>query len=376
MSEDAIVIINRNGCIVLVNAQTEEMFGYCCDDLIGKPIEVLLPDCFWEPPTEVCVGHDCDHAAGAVSAVADLVAQRKNGSQFTADLHFSPLNGDDGIFIMSIIRDAAKRKNAGEEHAQLIYEQAARVEAEAANRAKDEFLAMVSHELRAPLSAVLGWARLLRAGKLDARSAAHAIEIIEHNARLQAQLIEDLMDISRIVAGKLQLEFRAVDLATVIGAAVDALAPSAETKAIRLQQVLDPAAGLILGDSHRLEQVVWNLLSNAVKFTPRGGLIEVRLERHEADTKIVVRDTGQGIRASFLPYVFERFRQDDSSSALRHQGLGLGLAIVRHLVEMHGGTVSAESSGEGQGATFVITLPPLKVAAEPVAAYEQLIINR
>lgn len=228
------------------------------------------------------------------------------------------------LLCTTVASDAAERNKAEEAHAQLVREQAARAEAEAANQAKDEFLAMVSHDLRAPLGAMLGWTALLRKGKLDETSTARALETIEHSARSQAHLIEVLMDVSRIVAGKLRLDLRQVDPASVIEAAVNAVSPSAGAKAIQLRLRLDPAAGPVSGDPDRLEQVVCNLLANAVKFTPAGGRVEVRLERTEADLRIIVSDTGKGINAEFLPYVFDRFRQGNDSGAQARKGLGLG----------------------------------------------------
>jgi CheY-like chemotaxis protein len=224
---------------------------------------------------------------------------------------------------------------------------------------KDEFLATLSHELRTPLTAMLGWARLLRGGELDADTTVRAIETIETNARLQAQLIEDLLDVSRIILGKLPLGVRPVELAQVIEAALDAVRPAAAAKSIRLQRTVDPATGLVSGDPDRLQQVVWNLLSNAVKFTPYNGKVEIQLERAGRFAQITVKDTGKGISAEFLPYVFDRFRQADSSSTRSHGGLGLGLALVRHLVELHGGSVHATSAGEREGATFSVQLPLL-----------------
>ncbi|MBM3804385.1 MAG: hybrid sensor histidine kinase/response regulator [Acidimicrobiia bacterium] len=241
----------------------------------------------------------------------------------------------------------------------LARERVARAEAEAANRMKDEFLATLSHELRTPLTAMLGWARLLRGGELEAETAARAIETIESNARLQAQLIEDLLDVSRIILGKLPLGVRPVELAAIIEAALDAVRPAAAAKSIRLLRALDPATGLVSGDPDRLQQIVWNLLSNAVKFTPSGGQVDIRLDRVGRSARITVTDTGKGILPEFLPFVFDRFRQADSSSTRVHGGLGLGLALVRHLVELHGGSVHAESAGEGKGATFSVQLPLL-----------------
>jgi signal transduction histidine kinase/ActR/RegA family two-component response regulator len=249
-----------------------------------------------------------------------------------------------------------------------LYErqQAARAEAEAANTLKDEFLATLSHELRTPLNAVLGWARMLKTGSLDGATATRAIVVIERNANAQLQLIEDLLDVSRIITGKLRLDVKSVVPATVIEAAVDALRPAAEARGIRLQAVLDPRAGPVSGDPDRLQQIVWNLLSNAVKFTPRGGRVQVRLERVNSHVEIVVTDTGPGISAELLPYVFDRFRQADSSSQRAHGGLGIGLALVKNLVELHGGTVHAASDGIGTGATFTVKLP-LMLHVEPAA---------
>ena len=236
-------------------------------------------------------------------------------------------------------------------------EKAARAEAEAANTLKDEFLATLSHELRTPLNAVLGWARMLKASSLDEATAKRAVDVIERNAHAQMQLIEDLLDVSRIITGKLRLDVKAVSPAAVIEAAVDALRPAAEAKAIRLQPVLDPRAGPVSGDPDRLQQVVWNLLSNAVKFTPRGGRVQIRLARVDSHVEIVVTDTGKGIAGDVLPYVFDRFRQADSSSQRAHGGLGIGLALVKNLVELHGGSVHAVSPGLEQGATFTVRLP-------------------
>ncbi|MBD2096908.1 response regulator [Trichocoleus sp. FACHB-591] len=235
---------------------------------------------------------------------------------------------------------------------------------EAANRAKDEFLSILSHELRTPLNAMLGWARLLRSRQLNEAKAEHAIETIERNAKLQAQLIDDILDISRIIQGKLRLNVRPVELAAVVEAAIDVVRPAADAKAIRIQTILDPFAGSVSGDSDRLQQVMWNLLSNAVKFTPGGGQVQVCLERINSHVEITVSDTGQGITADFLPYIFDRFSQSDSSTTRVQNGLGLGLAIVRTLVELHGGSVYAESTGDGQGSTFKVSLPLMMIPGE------------
>jgi len=239
----------------------------------------------------------------------------------------------------------------------LDRERMARAEAERASRAKDEFIATLSHELRTPLNSVLGWARLLRGGKLDGAGTRQAIEAIERGASTQAQLVDDLLDVSRIVRGALRLDVRPVDLRAVIEAAVQTVRPAAEARDIELAVHLDPRALPVTGDAGRLQQVMWNLLSNAIKFTPPGGNVAVRLEPFPGATCVVVEDDGPGIAADFLPHLFERFRQADSSTTRAHGGLGLGLAIVRHLVEAHGGTVSAFSAGLGRGASFTVRLP-------------------
>ena len=230
--------------------------------------------------------------------------------------------------------------------------------AETASRARDEFLATVSHELRTPLTSIIGWIQLLRMER-DEASLVEGLETIDRNARAQSRLIEDILDFSRINAGKLRLNVRALDFGDVLDAAIDVVRPAADAKAVRIERVLDSEAGLVSGDPDRLQQVAWNLLSNAVKFTPRGGRVQVRLERINSHCELTVSDTGEGIEPQFLPYVFDRFSQADSSSTRTHSGLGLGLGIVRHLVELHGGTVQAFSPGLGKGSTFAVRLPLL-----------------
>ena len=238
-----------------------------------------------------------------------------------------------------------------------------------ASRAKDEFLAMMSHELRTPLNAVYGWARMLRSGQITGEKATHALDAIMRNLNVQVQLIDDLLDVSRIVTGKLRLNVEAVNMKAVIEASIETVRPSAEAKGITLQSVFDPRAVGITGDPARLQQAVWNLLTNAVKFTSKGGQIEVELRRRHSHVEIVVSDTGQGIAADLLPHIFERFWQGDSTITRRYSGLGLGLALVRHLIEAHGGTVSARSPGEGKGATFTVSLPV--AIARPVVDRER-----
>jgi len=239
----------------------------------------------------------------------------------------------------------------------LAREHTARAEAETANRMKDEFLATVSHELRTPLNAILGWSHILRWGRPDEETVARGVEVIERNAQTQAQLIEDILDASRVITGSLRLNRGPVDLATVINAAADSVRLGAEGKGIQLAVILDPAARHVVGDASRLQQVVWNLLANAIKFTASGGRVDVRLEREDGQAWITITDTGEGVAAEFLPFIFDRFRQADSTITRRHGGLGLGLAIVRNLVELHEGSVQAQSAGEGYGSSFVVRLP-------------------
>ena len=252
--------------------------------------------------------------------------------------------------------DAAQRARAEAEQAAEEKERLYR-QAEESSRLKDEFLATISHELRTPLNAILGWTRMLRLEKLNSAETTKAMETIERNARAQAQLIEDLLDVSSIITGKLRMDVRPANPTSFIEAAIEAVTPAAEAKGVILQKVMDTGAVALPGDPVRLQQVVWNLLSNAIKFTPRGGRVQVRLERVNSHVQIVISDTGQGIPPDFLPFVFDRFRQADQRTSRQHGGMGLGLAIVRHLVEMHGGSVEADSRGEGQGSTFTVRLP-------------------
>ncbi|HEY9667093.1 MAG TPA: ATP-binding protein, partial [Coleofasciculaceae cyanobacterium] len=252
----------------------------------------------------------------------------------------------------------------------LERERAARTESERVSRMKDEFLATLSHELRTPLNAILGWSQLLRKGGLKPEMVEQGMNTIDRNVRMQAQLIEDLLDMNRIISGKIRLDVQRVDLVSVIEAALETVRLAAEAKEIRLQKVLDSLAGVVSGDPARLQQIVWNLVSNAIKFTPKGGRVLVILERVRSHVEISVIDTGQGIEPEFLPYVFERFRQADGSTTRRHGGLGLGLSIVRSLTELHGGTVRAESAGAGLGAAFVVALPLVAVHAKTVEPEE------
>jgi signal transduction histidine kinase/DNA-binding response OmpR family regulator len=259
---------------------------------------------------------------------------------------------------VALEQEIAERKQAEKERAELLLrEQAARREAEEANRLKDEFLATVSHELRSPLNAILGWVTLIQNDKLPEDKQLKALDTIERNARAQKKLIDDLLDVSRIITGNLRLDVQLVELYAVIESAVESIRPAAEAKGLQLRTELEPVTRQFKGDANRIQQMVWNLVSNAVKFTPPGGSVVVRLKCHDENIEIIVSDTGIGISTEFLPFVFDRFRQADGSNTRKHGGLGLGLAIVRHMVELHGGTVETESAGVGQGATFKIRLP-------------------
>jgi PAS domain S-box-containing protein len=293
---------------------------------------------------------------------------RKDGAIIWALVNWTIVRDAEGRPLRSVanIQDITARKQAEAEREELLLrERAAREAAEAANRSKDEFLAVVSHELRSPLNAILGYAALLRYGELDAQKVRQAVDVIERNGKAQGRLIDDLLDTARIISGKLRLAVGPVDMASMIGEAVQTVHPAAEAKGVSLQADLTPGIGQITGDHTRLQQVIWNLLSNAVKFTPQGGHVEVRLERMDPHICVIISDTGKGIAPDFLPYVFDRFRQSDASSARRYGGLGLGLSLVKYLVELHGGTIEATSPGEGQGATFKVTLP-VRAIATPI----------
>lgn len=359
---DGVATLNATGAILQCNPAFERLFAKSAAEMVGSDVRDL-----WRrtgvareelPLTRLLVSHRRE--------TADL-GQDGRWFHVTADPMLDERNTLLGA--VYVVTDITDRKAADEARAgSLAREMAARREAEAANRAKDEFLATLSHELRSPLNAILGWCRMLGGKTLDEAGTERALETIERNVRLQAQLIDDLLDVSRIITGKLNLAVRPVDLPAIIEAALESVEAAARAKGIRLEPTLHLAAPPVLGDPGRLQQVLWNLLSNAVKFTPAGGRIFIGLDRTDSHARIMVGDTGQGINRSFLPYVFDRFRQAETSAARSHGGLGLGLAIVRHLVELHGGTVEAHSSGEGQGATFTVLLPFQPPMLEPRSA--------
>jgi PAS domain S-box-containing protein len=364
-SPTGMVMVDQAGRMLLVNAQIERLFGYARVDLLEQPIEILVPERFRGQHPGHRHGFFASPSPRAMGAGRDLYGLRKDGSEFPVEIGLNPIQTAEGIVVMASIIDISERKRtemalqASEERFRIIA-----TEAETANRLKDEFLATMSHELRTPLNSIFGWIRMVRSGMLDHPGTERALESVERGARAQMRIVDDLLDVSRITTGKLRLEIGPVDLPAVIRAAVDAISPAAELKGVSIETLLDLRADSLLGDSDRLQQVVWNLLSNAVKFTPRNGSVEVRLTRLVSQVEITVRDTGEGISPEFLPFVFDRFSQQEASTARRRGGLGLGLAIVRHFVELHGGRVCVASPGPEKGATFTVRLPLKAIARE------------
>jgi PAS domain S-box-containing protein len=355
-SDDAIIGKTLEGVITSWNQGAQRLFGYAAEEVIGCSVLLLIPPYLHDEETMILSrlrhGERVEHF--------ETVRLKKGGEPVNISLTVSPIHGRDGTIIgaSKIARDITERKHAETERALLLQrERAARAEAEAANRARDEFLAIVSHELRTPLHSMMGWAELLTTDAVSPDDIKRGLEIILRNIRMQTRLINDLLDVSRIITGKLDLELRAVTLNQLLLDSVEMIYPEAESKGVALKTMIPSDVAPLPGDPQRLQQCIWNLLSNAVKFTPSGGEVEVRLTSSDTEACIEVRDTGIGISADFLPYVFDRLRQADSSATRGRAGLGLGLSIVRHIVELHGGTVKAESEGEGKGATFTITLP-------------------
>jgi len=364
---DAVITVDQDQRIGIFNSAAEKMFGCATAEAIGQPIDRFIP----EHREHIRSFGETRVTKRSMGALGALSGVRANGEEFPIEASISQIELEGRKLYTLILRDITGRKRAEEEREQLLArEHEARAEAEIANRIKDEFLATLSHELRTPLTAILGWLSIMRSQPLDTKTTEHAIETIERNARIQAQLIEDLVDVSRIVGGKLNLDMQLVNLLPVIEAAIEVVRPAAEAKGVALRVKHDPSAGMVSGDAARLQQVVWNLLSNAVKFTSQGGSVEVLLGRGDGSAEIVVRDTGIGIAPEFLPHVFERFRQAESPLTRSQRGLGLGLAIVRHLVELHGGSASAKSPGENQGATFTIRLPRASALRTDASATE------
>jgi PAS domain S-box-containing protein len=373
-ADEQIELFYQRGYLAECNDAMARMYGYeRAEEIVGARLGDLLVR---TDPANVEYLRAFVAAGYRLTDVESVERDREGRLKHFANNLVGVVEGGNILRGWGTQRDVSDRKRAeAERELFLSREQAARLQAEEANRVKDEFLATLSHELRTPLTAILGWAHMLKAGGLDEATARHAVETVERNALAQRQLVEDVLDVSRIVTGKLRIEQSAVNLLDVVRAALDSVRPAAEARRIELQCSFDPRAGKVAGDPSRLQQVVWNLLSNAVKFTPRGGVVRIGVERLLAQTRITVSDTGQGIAPDFLPYVFDRFRQADGSTTREHGGLGLGLAIVRHLVEAHGGSVHAYSTGAGAGATFTVDLPPLPgdppVEAQVLKAAEQ-----
>ena len=365
-AQDGILILDAVTLkITDVNPFMTKLLGYSHGDFLGKEL--------WE------IGLFSDKEASREAfkelqrtgylRYEDLPLQATNGKLRDVEFVSNVYKEDSNQVIQCNIRDITDRKRAEKERTLLLAAaQSARAEADSANAVKDKFLATLSHELRTPLTSILGWSHLLTEGKLDKQQIARAIETIARNARAQGRLIDELLDVSRIMTGKLSLDLRAVNLAPLIQTVIEDERPAAEAKSINLRAVLNSDIGPFLGDADRLQQIVRNLLTNAIKFTPAGGDVQVRLERNNSHVLITVNDSGQGIATELLPHVFERFRQADSSNTRSNGGLGLGLSIVRQLVELHRGTVTAESSGENAGTTFRIMLPLPNLHEVPDAA--------
>jgi PAS domain S-box-containing protein len=355
---DAIITVDEDQHIVLFNEAAERMFGCPAAEAIGQPLDRFIPERFRSVHTGYLRRHgETGGTSRVMGRLSALAALRADGTEFPIEATISSIEVGGRRLYTVIHRDITERKRAEAEREQLAQEQTARAAAEAANRSKDEFLAMVSHELRSPLNAILGYSRMLRSCPMDRDAINKVIAVIERSAKAQLQIIEDLLDSARIITGKLRIELEPIDLVPVLEAALDTVRPMAEAKGVSLAADFGPAPEETLGDSTRLQQVVWNLLTNAVKFTPEGGRVELRMESGVDNVRITVIDTGKGIEPEVLPFVFDPLRQADSSSARRYGGLGLGLSLVKHLVELHGGTITAMSEGPGHGSTFTATLP-------------------
>jgi PAS domain S-box-containing protein len=355
-SSDAIIGKTLQGVITIWNKGAEKLFGYTATEIVGLPINTLIPPDRQDEEVEIFE----KLGRGERIEGFETVRVRKDGTPVDVSLTISPIKDSSGRIIgaSKVARDISERKRAEIEREELLErEKAARAEAQAARRSKDEFISLITHELRSPLNPILIYSQTLGSNPIDAEQVRQGCEIIELNVRTQLQLIEDLLDTARIVQGELRLDKRPIDIVPVLADALDVVRPMAKAKGIRIRAHYGKASEMIDGDSIRLQQVIGNLLSNAIKFTPEGGRVELWLERSGEELGVVVSDTGAGIDPAILPYIFDRFRQADSSSSRRHTGLGLGLALAKHLVELHGGTIEAASGGLGFGSTFTVKLP-------------------
>jgi PAS domain S-box-containing protein len=363
---DAVIATDVKGSVIFINPIAESLTGRSMPEAANKPLNEIFMIINEETREPVESPFSTVMREGIVVGLANhSILVTNDDREIPIEDSGAPIRDPDGkIFgVIVVFHDVSERRQAERERESLLErEQVARSEAETANRLKDEFLATVSHELRTPLSAILGWSSMLNSGQVSEEIARNALSIIERNAKAQAGIISDILDVSRIITGKLHIDPQLVELGPIINAVVDTQRLAASAKGISLTVAIDPSVGLVAGDPDRLQQVIWNLVSNAIKFTPREGRIEVRLDLVDGQVQVTVSDTGKGIDKEFIPYVFERFRQADSSTTRAHGGLGLGLAIVRHLVELHGGSVAAESAGEDRGAVFKVRLPAADVA--------------
>ena len=369
-SDDAIITKTLDGTITSWNASASRLLGYTAAEIIGQPITVLIPPDRWEEERDIIrnlrAGNRIEHY--------ETVRVTKNGRLIDVALTISPVRDQTGQIVgaSKILRDITERKRIERELEELLAERdqileserAARGQAERLSASKDEFLALLSHELRTPLNAILGWTEILRRASSTHADLEKGLVVIERNVRAQTQLVDDLLDMSRIISGQMRFDVQPVMPYAFVQGAIESARPAADARGVRLEAILDPAAGPVSADANRLQQVVWNLISNAIKFTPRGGHVQVTLERVNSNIEICVADSGIGIQPDFLPHIFERFRQADATTTRNYGGLGLGLSIVKQIVELHGGTVAANSDGEGQGAIFRVKLP-LAVSEHP-----------
>ena len=361
----AIFMIDVEGRVASWNSGAEQLLGYTTQEALGQPAAWFFED------QGATLAREMKDARSSGRATSSGWRVGKDGQRLFVEGVLTAVRDDRGRLIgyAKLMKDVTDRRRIEAEREQLLQsERAARSEAERSGRMKDEFLATLGHELRTPLNAILGWAQVLRQTHALNGELAEGIGIIERNARAQAQIIADLLDMSSIISGKVRLEMQLVDLASIVESAVNAVRPAAQAKSIRLDVAIDDAANKVRGDPNRLQQVFWNLLTNAVKFTPQEGAVSVTLAHVDSMLEVTVVDTGEGIEAAFLPHVFERFRQADASTTRRHGGLGLGLSIVRQLIELHGGTITASSEGSGKGSTFRVVMPLPTAAMLAVAA--------
>ena len=351
----------------------ERLFGWKADEVIGKHVNEWQ-FVFADDVDAVALVTNRQRQGVEVQGVQRNRNYTRDGSVLFCEWYNSVLHDDRGklVSVLSLVLDVTARQRAEDERAALLVrERHARKHAEEADRLKDEFLATLSHELRTPLTSILGWASMIRNREVEGSNAERAIETIERNARSQARLIDDLLDVSRIITGNLRLDLHPLNLAPIVNGALDALRPTADVKGIHLQTRFEPEECLVKGDPNRLRQVIWNLLSNAIKFTQRDGSVNIDLHCVESTARLSVSDTGEGISTEFLPYVFDRFRQAEGSISRKQGGLGLGLAVARHLVELHGGMISAESEGPGHGSVFTVDLPLAQERRDPARAEER-----